>query len=90
MKEVSDKVYEVDCSMDFDDFCVDFDIECETDSVSVGGWVMEQLGKIPEQDETFSFENLDVTILEIDSNRVIKIKVMENEKVEFVDEDEKE
>lgn len=90
LKEVSDKVYEVDCSMDFDDFCVDFDIECETDSVSVGGWVMEQLGKIPEQDETFSFENLDVTILEIDSNRVIKIKVMENEKVEFVDEDEKE
>lgn len=90
LKEVSDKVYEVDCSMNFDDFCVDFDIECETDSVSVGGWVMEQLGKIPEQDETFSFENLDVTILEIDSNRVIKIKVMENEKVEFVDEDEKE
>lgn len=90
LKEVSDKVYEVDCSMDFDDFCVDFDIECETDSVSVGGWVMEQLGKIPEQDETFSFENLDVTILEIDSNRVIKIKVVENEKVELVDEDEKE
>lgn len=90
LKEVSDKVYEVDCSMDFDDFCVDFDIEYETDSVSVGGWVMEQLGKIPEQDETFSFENLDVTILEIDSNRVIKIKVVENEKVELVDEDEKE
>ena len=90
LKEVSDKVYEVDCSMDFDDFCVDFDIECETDSVSVGGWVMEQLGKIPEQEETFSFENLDVTILEIDSNRVIKIKVVENEKVESVEEDEKE
>ena len=90
LKEVSDKVYEVDCSMDFDDFCVDFDIECETDSVSVGGWVMEQLGKIPEQDETFSFENLDVTILEIDSNRVIRIKVVENEKVESVVEDEKE
>ena len=90
LKEVSDKVYEVDCSMDFDDFCVEFDIECETDSVSVGGWVMEQLGKIPEQEETFSYENLDVSILETDSNRVIKIKVVENEKVEVVDEDEKE
>lgn len=90
LKEVSDKVYEVDCSMDFDDFCVDFDIECETDSVSVGGWVMEQLGKIPEIEETFSYENLDVTILEIDSNRVIRIKVVENEKVESVVEDEKE
>lgn len=90
LKEVSDKVYEVDCSMDFDDFCVDFDIDCETDSVSVGGWVMEQLGKIPEIEETFSYENLDVTILEIDSNRVIRIKVVENEKVESVVEDEKE
>lgn len=80
LKEVSDKVYEVDCSMDFDDFCEKLEIECETDSVSVGGWVMEQLGKIPEQEEEFSFENLDVTILEIDSNRVIKIKVVQNEK----------
>ena len=89
-KEIFEKVYEVDCSMDFDDFCEKFEIECETDSVSVGGWVMEQLGKIPEQEETFSFENLDVTILEIDSNRVIKIKVVQNEKVEVVEEEEKE
>lgn len=80
LKEVGEKIFEVDCSMDFDDFCEKLEIECETDSVSVGGWVMEQLGKIPEQEETFSFENLDVTILETDSNRVIKIKVVQNEK----------
>ena len=36
---------------------------------------MEQLGKIPEKGDRFSFENLDIIITETDSHRVNKIKV---------------
>lgn len=81
-KEVSKNNYIVDCSMNFDDFCEQFDINSESDGISVGGWVMEQLSKIPEVNDRFTFENLDITILETDSNRVIKIKVIVNEKIE--------
>ena len=59
----------VDASVNFDDFCEYFDIEAEADSVSVGGWVMEQLGRIAENGDEFSFGKLDVTVLETDSSR---------------------
>lgn len=87
-KQVAESTYMVDCSSTFDDFCDFFDISCETDSVSVGGWVMEQLGKIAENGDTFTFENLDITITETDSHRVTKIKVLQNPKPDEDEEDD--
>ncbi|MBQ2841143.1 MAG: HlyC/CorC family transporter [Oscillospiraceae bacterium] len=72
--------YKVDCSANFEDFCEVFEIEAETESISVGGWVMEQLGKIPENGESFEFENLNITITETDSHRVTQITVLKKEK----------
>lgn len=79
-KELEEHKFLVDCSATFDDFCDFFDIEFESDSVSVGGWVMEQLGKIPAQGDSFSFENLDITITGVDSHRVTYIQVLQNPK----------
>ena len=31
-----------------------------------GGWVMEQLGKVPEQGDAFTYEALEVTVTETD------------------------
>ena len=62
------------------DICKYFDISCETDNNSTGGWVMEQLSKIPETGETFEYENLQIEITETDTHRVIKIKVKVFEK----------
>ena len=74
-RSIGNDSYIVECSENFEDFCEFFDLEAESDSVSTGGWVMEQLGKIPEKGDRFSFENLDVIITETDSHRVNKIKV---------------
>ena len=74
--------YKVDCSANFEDFCEVVDIKAETESVSVGGWVMEQLGKIPEVGDKFEFENLDITITETDSHRVTYINVLKKEPTE--------
>ena len=38
-----------------------------------------ELGKIAEKGDKFSYENLDITIIETDSHRVNKIKVKVNE-----------
>ena len=87
--EIDANTYDVDGSVNFDDFCQEFDIEAEAESVSVGGWVMEQLGKIPENGECFEFENMLVTVMETDSHRVTKIRVVitEIEKGSAEDED---
>ena len=78
-KKISDNTYQVDGSLSLDDFCDFFDIEYETDIVSVGGWAMEQMGKIPENGESFEFENLHVTITQTDSHRVTQITVLQKE-----------
>lgn len=85
-QQLEENIYIVDCAVNFDDFCDRFDIETETDSVSLGGWVMEQLGKIPDAGDSFDFENLNIVVTETDSHRVEKVKVIINEKSE--DEDE--
>ena len=80
--EIDENTYKVEGSLNFDDFCDFFNIEAESESISVGGWVMECLGKIPEEGEHFEYENLKISILETDSHRVTMIKVVKTEIVE--------
>jgi len=86
-KELDENNFVIDCNMNLDDFCEEFDIETESDSVSVGGWVAEQIGNIPDVNDSFTFENLVITVTEIDSHRAATIKV---EKQDLPDEEEKE
>ena len=86
-KELDESTFIIDCNMNLDDFCEEFDIETESDSVSVGGWVAEQIGNIPDVNDSFTFENLVVTVTETDSHRAATIKV---EKQDLPDEEEKE
>ena len=75
--------------MNLDDFCEEFQIETESDSVSVGGWVAEQIGNIPDVNDSFTFENLVVTVTEVDTHRAATIKV-EKQDVSDDDQEEKE
>ena len=77
--KVDERTYKVDCSANFEDFCEVFDLEAEAESISVGGWVMEQLGKMPEDGDRFEYENLEITITETDSHRVTQIRVFQKE-----------
>lgn len=87
---ISEDTFKVDCSANFEDFCEFFDFDDETDSISVGGWVMEKIGRIPESGDTFDFENLHITITELDSHRVTQIIVKCEPKDEDEDEKDKE
>ncbi len=73
--EIGENVYDVDGSASFDDFCDFFDIEEESDNVSVGGWVTELLGKLPEVGDAVTFENLKLVVTEVDSHRVENVEV---------------
>ena len=86
-KEISEDVFKVDCTVNFDEFCDFFGLpEVETDSVSLGGWVTEMVGKIPEGGAEFDFENISVTVSETDSHRVTYVQVARHAKQD--DEDE--
>ena len=52
------------------------DIDKELDVVTVSGWVMDELARIPEVGDAFHYENSDVTVLAMDGKRVEKIKVV--------------
>ena len=75
-KKLSEDTYRVDCSVNAEDFFEYFEIETETENVSLGGWVMEQLDKVPEKGDKFTFEELDITVIETDSRRATKIDVI--------------
>ena len=85
--EREENAYMVDGTMNFDDFCDEFDLprDEETDSVSVGGWITEQLGKIPSRSDRFDYENIHVIVTETDSHRVVKAKILVLEKEEDED-----
>ena len=90
--EREENAYMVDGTMNFDDFCDEFDLKRdeEIDSVSIGGWITEQLGKIPSRGDRFDYEHIHVIVTETDSHRVVKAKVLVFEKSEDEDDKEKE
>ncbi len=65
-----------DCSAKLDDFCEFFGIELDAASVSLGGWVMEQLGKIAQVGDQFTFGDMTITVTETDHPRVNQIRVV--------------
>lgn len=79
-RKIEDNLFNVDGNANIDDFCEFFDIKTETDSVSVGGWVMEQLGKIPSLNDEFTYDNLFIKVTETDAHRVVTVKIKVNEK----------
>ena len=74
-QKLEDDLYRVDCLVNLDDFQDFYDLQLVSDSVSVGGWVMEQLGRIPEIGDSFQVENLTITVTELDAHRVSFISV---------------
>lgn len=77
--KLDDNKYKVLCNTDLDTLLKFFDISYDEENSSVNGWVMDELGKIPEVGDKFSFENLDVTVTETDDRRVVEIEVVVNE-----------
>ena len=86
-KEIAENTFRIDCGGNLSDFSEFFDLEIESDSITINGWIMEVLDKIPACGDRFSFENLDITVTETDYHRVSLIQVVRNE-IEDEDEDD--
>ncbi len=72
---IGENLWLIDCLENLDDFAKQYDLNIESESISVGGWVMEQMGKIPDVGDSFEYENVSVTVTELDGQRVSQIKM---------------
>lgn len=75
--EVSQTEFKVLGSTSLNDFCEYFelkDIDCE--SATVGGWVIEMLGKVPSMGDELTYENLKITVSLTEFRRITELKVV--------------
>ena len=74
-EKLDENTYRVDCSVSLEDFMEFFDVKLESDSVSVGGWVMEQLNRVPVKGDSFAVQNLEITVSGLSAHRVSSVTV---------------
>ena len=60
---------------DLDELAERFDVEIPSECTSVSGWVMEELGRIPDEGDSFDYENLHVTVTSTDGHRVVAVEI---------------
>lgn len=59
-----------------------FEVEVPDDHDTIAGFVMQQLGHVPDEGEEFSYGNLHVKINEMDRNRIMRLTITkQNEEV---------
>ncbi len=86
--KTGENTYTVECSITTEEFFEFFELKPDEESVSLSGWIMEKLGDVPNANDSFSYEHLDITVLEVDIHRTEKISVRVNEKPQPEDEEE--
>ena len=88
VEEISESEYIVSGSANLEDLfeILDQDEE-EMEVVTVSGWVMNTLERMPEEGDNFSYQNMEVTVLEMDERRVGKVRINIDREAEEEDEE---
>ena len=76
VEQISDGEYLVMGSANVEKLFERLGKEREFDVLTVSGWVMEVAEKIPAAGEQFQFEDLEITVLEMDDKRVEKVRIV--------------
>lgn len=75
-KKQTDGSYLISCNADLTDLYDLFSIKGDCDANTVSGWVMERIGRIPEEGDHFLADGLDVTVTKVYHRRVMEIRVV--------------
>lgn len=75
-RKQEDGSYIISCTADLTDLFDLFSIKGESDANTVSGWVMEQVGRVPEEGDHFQADGLDVTVTKVEHRRVMEIRVV--------------
>ena len=85
--KLEDNSYRVLCTANIDEFFEFFELEPEedTESTTVNGWIIEELGNIPDQGYSFEYENLSITVTKANELMAEEIVVEVREKEEDIE-----
>ena len=73
---LSRNTYSVDARMNLDDLNEQLSTQIEAENVdTIGGFVVDFLGKVPEPESQFSYQGFDFTILESDERRIHRLRI---------------
>lgn len=84
-KAISEDMYVVNSIATVENFAREFDVSIESENVSIGGWVSEMIGKIPEEGDQFEYENLFIRVRSTENHRVSEIEVKIAPKTEEIE-----
>ncbi len=77
-KKINDNEYLVLCTASLSDFFDNFNLDVDEEkyeSQTINGWVIEEFGYLPKKDQSFKYENLEVTVAKIGYRKVEEIIV---------------
>ena len=73
---LGENVYSVDARMSIDNLNEKLGSQVESENVdTIGGFVVDYIGKVPEQGDRFSYQGMEFTVLEADERRVNRIQI---------------
>ena len=76
--QIAEHVWDVSGDARLDDFMETASPSIELDEdhpMTVGGWILEKLERLPEKDETFEIDSLLITIKEIQEQRILRVRL---------------
>ena len=77
-QQLDETHFRISGAMAFDDLLWELDLdrfEDEVDAATVGGWITEHLERFPDAGDTFTWQNLNVTVEALDEMRVTQVLV---------------
>ncbi len=75
--QISDTEYKVLGSTTVNDLCEYFDLgSIDSESATVGGWVIDMLGKVPDVGDELTYGNLQITVSKTEFRRITELKVV--------------
>jgi putative hemolysin len=77
MTKISENLYEFDAQYQLDDFSKLLKVKIPESSAShsLGGWIFEELERIPKVGEGFQYGNFHISVQEVENHRIRKVRV---------------
>ena len=73
---LAENTYSVDARMSLIDFNEQLETQIESENAdTIGGFIFDHLGRVPDQDNQFSYQGLTFTIVEADERRIHRIRI---------------
>lgn len=80
IEKISDNEYIVQGKVNIEDMFELLGKEAEFSVQTVSGWIMDILENLPKENQSFEYEDLKVTVLKMDKNRIKKVKIVKLDK----------